>query len=209
MPGSMPVARFVVTSVVALVAGHLVDGWAYVHLSFPNFHTSEFGRWFRVFGFLPLWIAAALLFVLHDWPRGAPGARGPALRRGLLVLGSVAAAGLLAEVLKIVLRRERPWTHDGEYFFRPWSPDPLYTGGLALPSSHVLIAAAGCLALAKLFPRTRYVWYGFIGACAFSRVASRAHFVSDIVLATIGGVVVTSLMWKWYARKADPAAGLP
>jgi len=196
--------RFLVMSVIVLVAAHLLDGWAYVHLSAPTFHDSEFGRWFRVFGFLPVWLTAVVLFVLHDWPRGTPGARGPAYWRGLFVLGSVLAAGVLAEVLKIVLRRERPWSHDGAYVFRPWSPEPFYTGGLALPSSHVLIAAAGCLALAKLFPRTRFVWYAFIVACAFSRVASRAHFLSDVSLAALGGIVVSALMWKWYERKVGP-----
>jgi len=209
MPASKPVARFVVISAVAPVGAHLADGWGYLHLSFPSFHDSEFGRWFRVFGFLPMWLVVALLFVLHDWPRGSRGARGPAVWRGLLVAGAVAGAGLLAEVMKIVLRRERPWSHEGAYFFRPWTPNPFYTGGLALPSSHVLIATAGCLVLARLFPRTRYVWYAFIVACAFSRVASRAHFVSDVVLGMIAGVVVAAAMWRWYQQKADLAARLP
>ena len=189
----------------AVVAAHVIDGWAYDNLSFPSFHASDLGRWFRVLGFLPLWMTVALVFVLQDWPRGAPGARGPAVRRGVVVIGAASLGGIIAEALKILFRRERPLAHDGAYVFRPWSEDPFYTGSLGLPSSHVLVAAAACLTLARLFPRTRYVWYGLIAACAFSRVASRAHFVSDVVLAAIGGVVVAAVMWRWYERKPVPS----
>jgi len=39
-----------------------------------------------------------------------------------------------------VFRRERPRAHGGEYFFRAFTDRPLHNGGLALPSTHAIVA---------------------------------------------------------------------
>ncbi len=195
------VARFLVAAAAALLVAHLADGWAYSSLTFPDFANSDLGRMFRVQGFLPLWMVAALLLVLHDWPHRVQGGLYAAVGRGLLVFSGATIGGIVAEVLKILLRRERPLAHDGAYVFRPWTEDPLYTGSLALPSSHVLVAAGACFVLARLFPRTRYVWYALVAGCGFSRVAARAHFVSDVLLASIVGIVIAEILWRWHSRR--------
>jgi membrane-associated phospholipid phosphatase len=102
-------------------------------------------------------------------------------------------------VLKLVIRRERPNTNGGDYGFRPWSDEPFSTAGLALPSSHTMVAFAACTALARIFPGARWVWYGLAAGCAITRVLDRAHFVSDIAL---GALLGWSVGWGvWIARR--------
>jgi membrane-associated phospholipid phosphatase len=158
----------------------------------------------RIFGFVPFWLLAAAGLALHDWPlRRSAGVR-RALRRGGLLFAAAAAGGIGAELLKLLLRRERPWAHDGEYVFRSFVERPLSTGGLALPSSHALVAFAAAAMLARLFPRARAVWYLAAAGCAFSRVLAGAHFVSDVVVAAVAGWFTTALLWHFAARA--PAA---
>ena len=38
-------------------------------------------------------------------------------------------------------------------------------------------------------------WYGLALGCALTRVASGAHFLSDVVLAALVGYVVTLFLW--------------
>jgi hypothetical protein len=56
--------------------------------------------------------------------------------------------GIIAELLKIALRRERPGLTDGAHVFRPWSEHPLSTAQLGLPSSEVAVAFAAAAAAA-------------------------------------------------------------
>jgi membrane-associated phospholipid phosphatase len=196
--GRAPLLRFLLASAAALVVAHLVDRWAYVHLAAPGLSGEDLGRMLRVMGFLPLWATAALALVLHDRPE-RPG-RG-AWTRGLLLLGSATLGGAAAEVLKLVFRRERPRAHGGEYVFRAWTERPFSTGGLALPSSHALVAWGAAAMLAHLFPRARWVWYALAAGSSYSRVAAGAHFVSDVVLSAIVGLAVAEGLWRWRLRR--------
>ncbi|HEV2150438.1 MAG TPA: phosphatase PAP2 family protein [Longimicrobiaceae bacterium] len=192
--GRAPLLRFLLASAVALVLAHLVDRWAYVHLAAAELSDTDLGRMLRVMGFLPLWATAALALVLHDRPERA--GRG-AWARGLLLLGSATLGGAAAEVLKLVFRRERPRAHAGEYVFRAWTERPFSTGGLALPSSHALVAWGAAGMLAHLFPRARWVWYALAAGSSYSRVAAGAHFVSDVVLSAVVGLAVAEGLWRW------------
>ncbi len=69
---------------------------------------------FKSAGFLPVWLLGALALVLCDW--GAVGRAGAAAgrrvsqawRRGAVLLGGAATSMVVAEFLKLVVRRERP-----------------------------------------------------------------------------------------------------
>lgn len=102
--------------------------------------------------------------------------------RGAFLLSSAVAGGALAEVLKIVFRRERPEYHDGAHVFRSFVERPFYGGGLDLPSSHAGTAFGAAWALCALFPRWAWLWLALAGACAATRVAEGAHFVSGVFL---------------------------
>jgi membrane-associated phospholipid phosphatase len=202
--GGGRVVRVAAAFLVALAVAILIDGWAYHTLAWPDVYEGDFGRMFRVMGYVPLWALAALALILHD--RREPGA-GRGLRRGLLLLGAAVAGGLVAEPLKLILRRERPWAHDGEYVFRSFAERPLSSGGLALPSSHALVAFAAAAMLARLFPRAAPVWYLLAAGCGLSRVAAGAHFVSDVVVAALAGWLTVHGIWTWDRGRRQPSPG--
>lgn len=198
---------FLLVSAAAILLAHLVDRWAFVHLADPGLAGEDLGRMLRVMGFLPLWATAGLALVLHDWPLRAEGGTRAALSRGVLLLLGAGLGGLAAELLKLVFRRERPRAHAGEYVFRAWTERPLSTGGLALPSSHALVAWGAAAVLAHLFPRARWIWYALAAGCSWSRVAAGAHFVSDVVLSAVVGLLVGEGLWRWHLRRGPhPAA---
>jgi membrane-associated phospholipid phosphatase len=195
--------RFALASAAAIVLAHLVDRWAFVHLAAPGLAGEDLGRMLRVMGFLPLWATAGLALVLHDWPLKAErGTRAATLRGTLLLLGG-GLGGLAAELLKLLFRRERPRAHAGEYVFRAWTERPLSTGGLALPSSHALVAWGAAGVLAHLFPRARWVWYALAAGNGWSRVAAGAHFVSDVVVSAVVGLLVAEGLWRWHLRRSE------
>jgi membrane-associated phospholipid phosphatase len=203
---SRPVVRFLVLALVVMVGAHLVDGWAYRHVVLDDVYGKDWGRMFRVMGFAPFWLLGAIALVLTDWPlRLERGARAAWLR-GSLLLGSVAVSGILGELLKLLFRRERPGAHDGAYVFRAFSDRPFYSGGLALPSSHSIVAFGAACMLARLFPRAAPVWYFLAVGCGLTRVMAHAHFVSDVAAAGLVAWAVAALLWRRWGRPAPTAA---
>jgi membrane-associated phospholipid phosphatase len=196
--------RFLAASVVLLLVAQLADGWASVHLVFPKLGNTDFGRLLRILGFLPTWIIVAAALVMTDWPLRAMEGTWTACRRGLLVVGAATLGGAVAEVLKIVIRRERPGQEVGGYVFRAWSDRPFSTASLGLPSSHVAVAFGALAMLGLLFPRARWVWCALAVGCAFSRVAAHAHFLSDVTAAGILGVVLAHLLWRRFPPRVIP-----
>lgn len=191
-------SRIFVLLIVAVVLAHLADGWAWQHLVSPGVYDRDFGRMFRVVGFLPLWLllAIALWLVTRD------------TRRGVLLALVPTAGGLLAEVLKIVLRRERPGLHDGAYFFRPFTDQLWQTKAIGLPSSHALVAFSGAWLLCRFYPRGWPVWLLFAVGCAVSRVQAQAHFLSDVTVAAVAAYLLVAWMWsRWGAASAPPLPG--
>lgn len=192
--------RRVVLAAALLAIAHLIDGWAFRHLNLPGLAGKDFGRMLRVMGFVPFWLTAALALYLVERP----------IRwRAAALACAPIAAGIVAEVLKLLFRRERPRAHGGEYVFRPWSEDPFSTGGLALPSSHAMVAFGAAAVLARLFPQARVVWYALAVGCALSRVAAGAHFVSDVALSWIAAEAVVLLAWPRISARATSPAGSP
>ena len=195
-----------VIATLLVLGAHLLDGWFYAYFVDTRVYERDWGRLLRVIGYLPTWVFAVIALVLTDWPLRASGHAMDAWRRGLLLLAAVAAGGVAAEVLKLLFRRERPRAHEGEYFFRAFSDRPLHTGGLALPSSHALVAFAAAAMLARLFPRAAPVWYALAAGCALTRVAAQAHFLSDVVVAGVVGWLVIALLWRLQAKRARRVA---
>ena len=197
--------RVAVISTALVLVAHLLDGWFYAHFVDEAVYEHDWGRLLRIMGYFPTWVIAALALVLTDWPLRAAGGLGRAFERGLLLFGGAAAGGIAAELLKLMFRRERPRAHEGEYFFRSFADRPLHTGGLALPSSHALVAFAASAMLARLFPRAAPVWYALAAGCALTRVAAQAHFLSDVVIAAIAAWLVVAWIWKRKERRATRA----
>jgi membrane-associated phospholipid phosphatase len=183
-------------AVLLVIVAHAADRWAFEALALEGVYEEDWGRMLRVMGFLPFWLVAGIALVLNDWPARLAGSVAPALRRGLLLVGSAALSGAAGELLKLLLRRERPRAHDGEYVFRAFTDRPLHSGGLALPSSHAIIAFGAAAMLSRLFPRAWPVWYALAAGCGLTRVAAGAHFLSDVAVAFLAAWAVTALLWR-------------
>ncbi|MGQ0560574.1 MAG: phosphatase PAP2 family protein [Gemmatimonadota bacterium] len=182
--------------VVALIVAHLLDPFFWTYFRIEDIYSEDWGRVLRVQGYTPIWLAAALALYLHDRP--------VRWRASMLAL-SVILSGIAGELLKLVFRRERPYANFGEYSFRSFADRPLHSGGLALPSTHAVVAFGAAALLARLFPRSRYVFWGLAWGCALSRVAAGAHYLSDVVMAGLIAWGVASLLW----RKAPPRSAVP
>jgi len=180
-----------IAAAAATVATLLLDPWAYNHLVMPSVYDHDWGRLLRVYGSLVLWAPLALCVWVE-----ARGRAGGDRKAGLLLLGPV-VAGAVAEVVKLVVRRERPGLHDGAYAFRGFGDRPFYTGDIGFPSSHAMVAFAGAAVLARLFPRTAPVVYLLAAGCGLTRILARAHFASDVVAGAIGGWAVVALLGRW------------
>lgn len=171
-----------------------LDGpvWRHVHLE--DALRRDWARLFRVTGYLPMWVLAAAALWLIDAPGRAGGwLSWRAARRGAWVLANAAGSGLLAEVVKIAVRRERPGDA-GEVVFRLWEGAWWKTGGLGFTSSHVGVSAGAACALICLFPRAWAVWALLPIGCGLTRLLDRAHFLSDCVGAMLGAVIVCAVL---------------
>ena len=157
-----PVAR--------LIAGH------------PLSYSYDLYAMFRLAGFLPVWVIVAAAFILIDSRLGWRHAS----YRGGSVLVAVTLAGAAAELLKILIRRERPNVAALEYVFHPWREDTLSTSGLGWPSSHTAVAFAAVWLLCRMYPAASVVWLVIGVGCALTRIVGNDHFVSDVV----GGILL-------------------
>jgi len=191
-----PEIRVAATLILLFLIAQLSDQWTFHHFIFRGINERPWGRMLRLAGYLPLWGIVALALVLHDWvPRKLSTLR-RASRRGLLLFWSATLAGIIAELLKIAFHRERPGPTNGVPVFRSWSDQPFSTAQLGLPSSEVAVAFAAATILARLFPDAWLLWYALAAGCGFTRVASGAHFMSDVILGALVGYVSALILWR-------------
>lgn len=113
-------------------------------------------------------------------------------RRAAMVFLVPGLAGLIAEVIKGLTRRERPLVavdergFGGWMSFRWWWDGPFDWENLSFVSSHAAVAFGWAFALCAIWPRLSGMWIFVAILCAFTRVLSGAHFLSDV----LGGMIV-------------------
>lgn len=190
---------FLGIAVAAIVAAHLLDRVVWQDLRALRVNDRDWGRLLRSMGYLPTWIVIAGAIWLHDRADAMVSASGgePTAHwgwRGGLVVLAPTISGAIAEVLKMLIRRQRPVPDVFGYQWRPFSDDPFSSRALGMPSSHVMVAFAGATVLARLFPRAWWLWYLLAGGCALTRVLAVGHFFSDVVVAAILGYAVGVVM---------------
>lgn len=159
-----------------------------------------------LFGRIYFWPLLAMFFIFRHWG-GSDGAKvREGLRRGVFVFLVPVFAGLGAEALKLVTRRERPEMADGMYAFLPWptasmlSPEFWSGEHLGLASSHAAVAFGGALAAGLLLPRWRVPLLVLAVLCAASRVAVGAHFLSDVFAGVAIAFGMFALVYAWDRR---------
>jgi len=150
-------------------------------------------------------LAAAVLILISAWREQAgagPAQRALPLRRSFdlaYLVVSVAAAGLIAVALKYGIGRARPrhFEVEGVLAFQP------LLGGASwasFPSGHATNVAAVSMAAALLFPRYRPAILILALWLAFSRLATRSHYPSDVAAGLALGAAVAWLTARAFAR---------
>jgi membrane-associated phospholipid phosphatase len=180
-----------------------LDGPAY--LLFEDTHTSDtwWHRGLKALGWAPLWLAVAAVLLMIDATRHKALGWKNVLARPALLAFACGLGGLIAEGLKLLLRRARPGVAEGEYLRRPFIEDPLISNNLALPSSHALVAFAACMIAGRLWPKLAPVFWLLAIGCGLSRVLAKAHFVSDVVLAALCAWPLVDMLWWWNRREVE------
>ncbi len=157
-------------------------------------------QWFGL-GY-PYLVATGLAFAAlrwgGEWERLRP--RAAAMRRVAYIPGfifvSVAASGLIADVVKIAVARTRP-----KLLFANGAYDFTWFGFRAdhwsFPSGHATTAAALVAALWCLWPRPLWLYVAVAALVAASRVVTGQHFLSDVVAGAAIGVAATRLIAGW------------
>ncbi len=203
-------SRFLLTALLVLAGLALaaaIDKGVYANVGAEGLSKSDWHRALRSLGYLPVWLVVATALVIHDWPRRAHQGLRAALARGAFLAAATVASGVVGEILKLIIRRERPDAHAGESVFRPLTEGVFESGGLATPSSHAVVAFAGAWALCRLFPRGSALWIAMALGCGLTRILDRAHFVSDVYLAAVISLVVTWGAERWVWRRLERRAG--
>lgn len=202
----------------AILAGYLllrlVDQDVFV--AFQHGTGAGEGKWgimFKSFGFLPFWILVCLALGLGS-DRGEP------MRpKATLIFLSAAVSGLIAEVLKRIIGRERPWTGPplppgvtpevaaaegipvreiGETVHKPFMHAWVDDHNLGFPSSHAAVAFGAALLAIRFWPGA---WAPLLIAaigCAWQRMATGAHFLTDVY----GGAAIAWIVSAWIAGRA-------
>lgn len=117
---------------------------------------------------------------------------------GFLAGEAVINSLVAVEAIKYSAGRSRPFQGDGGGKF--------LNGGTSFPSEHAAAAWAVAGVIAKEYPNTltKLLAYGAASAVTLSRVKSRDHFPSDVLVGSaIGELVARNI----YRRRHDPAVG--
>jgi membrane-associated phospholipid phosphatase len=190
----------ILLAALATLAALWLDPIVYHHLPTVDLERRDWGRALRVMGTLYVWAPLALAFWLEARSRDPARARS-----AWLVAIAPAAAGLLAELLKLLIRRERPNLHDGEYAYRSFMERPFDSHDLGFPSSHATVAFGGAAIIAWQFPRAGWIAYLLAAGCAITRVVAQAHFLSDVIGGALVGWAVATILGRRFpqGKRAD------
>lgn len=195
-----PLVIFLFVACLALAIASLLDRpvWKTVSELPGSFITGDLRGALRSMGFLPAWLVLSFAMALINSQNaiGTSNLR-RALRWPLLLSAAVTCTGGLGEILKVLIRRERPLLTGGEYVWRPFTDRPFEGGELGMPSTHAAVAFAAAWMLCRMYPRAAPVWLALATGCAATRILDGAHFLSDTVLAAAVAFIVVRQLWIW------------
>jgi membrane-associated phospholipid phosphatase len=120
--------------------------------------------------------------------------------KGLFVFLSIIFSGVLLNIIKTMIGRLRPrfFLADATYGFQPFNFD---FGMNSFPSGHSQTIWALMTALSLLYPRFTIPFVSFATLVAASRVLVAAHYVSDVMMGSYLGIILTLYLYTWFVRK--------
>ncbi len=193
---------------VMIVISVALDRWVYDNMSahtrqaVGKLEEEDWYRALRVVGYLPVWMVIGLCFLLIDL--GRPPIRGGVIRRATLVVLCPAVAGVVSELVKMLVGRVRPGPAIAENdFFKPFLGGFTDGSNLAMPSSHAAVAFAGAFALSFILPRLTPVVILLAVGCGLSRILAGAHWLSDVIVAAAISYALSRALWRIDAHNND------
>lgn len=194
---------FIATLIVVVIYAALfiwVDRYvAYVVLPLLDGPLYKIGLVYQYVGEPALWIALSFLGLCIIAWRRASGKGSAQLDKLALVCASTFLAGIIAEILKVVLARYRPielLLHN-QYGFHFFSMKYFFN---STPSGHATIIFAIATSLSLLFRRYAVLFFLFAFLAACSRVIMDQHFVSDVVLGAYIGIISPLLINAYFKK---------
>jgi len=174
------VAAWVLAVWLAFLLDHWIWSWATIG---KGVEREDWWRLLRIAGYVPTWIIVAVVVGLACRWKGA------AWRACLTGLIAGTLNGLLAEIVKLVVARERPGD-SGLHVYRGFFDGFRDGSNLGMPSSHAAVAFGAAWAIALVLPRAGWAVLVLATGCGISRIVHGAHFTSDVVVAAGLGHVV-------------------
>ncbi|MDX9731625.1 MAG: phosphatase PAP2 family protein [Bdellovibrionales bacterium] len=116
------------------------------------------------------------------------------------LLLSLLAGGILVQILKHLIGRQRPYA---ESVKTGLSFDPLSTNYEfhSFPSGHTQVMFSVATALAILFPRLWWLWMGFASVIGATRALTLNHWVGDVLAGAAVGIFGTLLVFKLLRKR--------
>ncbi|RXG96082.1 phosphatase PAP2 family protein [Bradyrhizobium vignae] len=113
---------------------------------------------------------------------------------------SVAVSAFVAEILKYLIGRGRPFVggQANPFNFIPFEGTGAYA---SLPSGHTVAAFALAFAVSALWPRLRLFMFTYAIVILLTRLVLLAHHPSDVVAGALVGMVGAMAVRYWFAAR--------
>ena len=139
------------------------------------------------------------------------------------VMSVAVAAGLAADVVKMLVERIRPHhfnlENDVLKSFEGWMPLISPSSHQSFPSGHTAMTVGLACGLVWLYPRGRWLFPSLAVLVGFQRLACGAHYLSDVLAGAAVGTLMGILFLKaspicrrfdqWESRSQQPAQSHP
>ena len=117
-----------------------------------------------------------------------------------LIFSSVLSAGIVAQILKVLIGRFRPIFFEALDItgFRPFSFEWAFN---SMPSGHTAATFAGLVMVGMLAPKFKPLTWTLAILVGVSRVAYGAHWPTDIIFGAFIGMVAADLIKYWAFKR--------
>lgn len=123
-------------------------------------------------------------------------------------LVSLAASGILVQILKHLVGRQRPHKTDLFEHFH-FKPLVAHWDWHSWPSGHSQTMFVAYFYFSLLFPRWRWPLFGVCAYLALTRTLTQAHFLSDILGGAFLGYVISALVYEKIGKKNPSFNSVP
>jgi membrane-associated phospholipid phosphatase len=120
--------------------------------------------------------------------------------QSLFFLASLIGSGIVLHLFKMLFGRQRPhMTPDFQaHIFHPFN---LHWHSHSMPSGHSQTLFTVATVCWLLYPKSGWIVFPAAAVVACTRLPMQAHFLSDVLIGSYIGFLVTVLVARWFARR--------